>query len=141
MNDVAKYLKEHGIRPSVQRIAIMDYLLTHKTHPTVDEIHSALAPVIPMLSKTTVYNTMRVFAENNAMLWLNIDDKQVHADGDTSHHIHFFCTRCDKIYDIHTDEVPGSEDLYLHQIGEFVVNETHIYYKGICKNCLDKTDY
>ena len=47
-------LQNYGIHPSVQRIAIMDYLLKNHTHPTVDEVYVALCKVIPTLSKTTV---------------------------------------------------------------------------------------
>ena len=32
------YLISYNIKPSVQRIAIMD-LLAHKTHPSIDEIY------------------------------------------------------------------------------------------------------
>ena len=58
-----KYLQGYGIKPSIQRIAIMDYLLTHKTHPSIEEIYLALCDEIPTLSKTTVYNTLKLFAE------------------------------------------------------------------------------
>ena len=50
--DVVKRLQNHNIKPSVQRIAIMNYLIEHRTHPTVDEIYTALSPSIPTLSKT-----------------------------------------------------------------------------------------
>lgn len=53
--DVIERLQSHSIKPSVQRIAIMQYLMDHHTHPTVDEIYTALAPSMPTLSKTTVY--------------------------------------------------------------------------------------
>ena len=48
-NDAYSRLVEHGVKPSVQRLAIMDYLLTHFTHPTVDDIYKALHPIIPTL--------------------------------------------------------------------------------------------
>ena len=38
----------------------MEYLMAHRTHPTVDEIYLALSPSIPTLSKTTVYNTLKL---------------------------------------------------------------------------------
>ena len=41
------YLLSYNIKPSVQRIAIMDYLLAHKTHPCIDEIYMALCDDIP----------------------------------------------------------------------------------------------
>ena len=56
--DVIERLQSHSIKPSVQRIAIMQYLMDYHTHPTVDEIYTALAPGMPTLSKTTLKNTM-----------------------------------------------------------------------------------
>ena len=45
--DVVKRLQNHNIKPSVQRIAIMNYLIEHRTHPTVDEIYTMLDTVFP----------------------------------------------------------------------------------------------
>lgn len=78
------YLISYNIKPSVQRIAIMDYLLAHKTHPSIDEIYLALCKDIPTLSKTTVYNTLKLFVEHGAALMLTIDEKNACFDGDTS---------------------------------------------------------
>ena len=39
-------LQNYGIHPSVQRIAIMDYLLKNHTHPTVDEVYVALCKAV-----------------------------------------------------------------------------------------------
>lgn len=128
---VKKHLIAHGIKPSVQRIAIMQYLLSHKTHPTVDVIYNDLAPSIPTLSKTTVYNTLKLFVEHNASLMLTIDEKTTHFDGDISEHAHFFCLECGCIYDIDMSGIhcscPSSND--------FSVTETHLYFKGFCKQC------
>ena len=73
--DVVKRLQNHNIKPSVQRIAIMTYLMEHRTHPTVDEIYTALAPSIPTLSKTTVYNTLKLLSEQGAAQTLTIDER------------------------------------------------------------------
>ena len=55
-----EYLLSYHIKPSVQRIAIMDYLLNHKTHPCIDEIYTALCKEIPhALLKQRYYNTLK----------------------------------------------------------------------------------
>ena len=64
-------LVERGIRPSVQRIAIMDYLIKHPTHPTIDEVYQSLCENVPTLSRTTVYNTLRMLSEKHACENLN----------------------------------------------------------------------
>lgn len=125
----------YNIKPSVQRIAIMDYLLKHRTHPSADVVYSALSKSIPTLSKTTVYNTLKLLAEQGAALMLTIDENNVCFDGDTSPHSHFLCKKCMKIYDLpissSEQEVSG-----LNSDGH-VITEIHYYFKGICRNCLN----
>lgn len=61
IQDTREYMLQYDIKPSVQRMAIMEYLMKNRVHPTADEIYGALYPMMPTLSKTTVYNTMRHF--------------------------------------------------------------------------------
>ena len=62
--NVYEYLLNYNIKPSVQRLAIMDYLLKHETHPCIDEIYMALSKEIPTLSTTMVYNNLKLFVEH-----------------------------------------------------------------------------
>lgn len=87
--NTGELLRQYGIRPSVQRVAVMDYLLAHRTHPTAEEIYEALAPQIPTLSKTTVYNTLSLLVERGAAAYIAIDPRRARFDGDTSVHGHF----------------------------------------------------
>ena len=48
------YLEKCGIKPSLQRIAIVEYLMENRIHPTADDIYHALCIQVPTLSKTTV---------------------------------------------------------------------------------------
>lgn len=129
-------LTTYGIKPSVQRIAIMDYLMSHRIHPTADEVYLALCDSIPTLSKTTVYNTLKLFVDQRAALMLTIDEKNVHFDGDTSLHSHFLCRRCGRVHDLpYTGKKREARE---SQIEGHSVEEIHHYYKGICKECIDK---
>ena len=123
--DVIKRLQNHNITPSVQRIAIMNYLMEHCTHPTVDEIYTALSPSIPTLSKTTVYNTLKLLSEQGAAQTLTIDERNTCYDADTTPHAHFL--ECNA-------NIKQVEDM---DMGGHEVQEIHYYYKGICKSCLE----
>ena len=130
------YLLSFNVKPSVQRLAIMDYLLTHRTHPSIEEIYLALCDDIPTLSKTTVYNTLKLFVEHGAAQMLTIDERNVCYDGDITLHAHFLCKHCNKIFDL---PAPVEDE----QIGkmkdnDFQVEEQHYYYKGICPSCKEK---
>lgn len=129
-------LRRHGIRPSVQRIAVMDYLLTHRTHPTADEIYGALAPQIPTLSKTTVYNTLSLFVAQGAAAHITIDPRGSRFDGDTSVHGHFLCTECGGLYDVFFDAPP-----VLPRVGGgHKTTQAQIYYKGVCAHCAGRNE-
>lgn len=132
--DIIERLQSHNIKPSVQRIAIMDYLMEHRTHPTVDEIYTALSPSIPTLSRTTVYNTLKLFSEQGVAQTLTIDERNTCYDADTSMHAHLLCRNCGKIYDLACDaNIKKVEEM---DMDGHDIQEIHYYYKGICKQCL-----
>ena len=127
-----QYLSGFGVKPSLQRLAIMEYLMTHRTHPTADEIFNALSPSMPTLSKTTVYNTLKLFAEQGAVLSLDIDPKNTHFDGDITPHAHFYCKSCGAIHDLSV--VEGGRLMQAVPDG-LQVTEVQVYYKGLCRKC------
>ena len=98
--EVYDYLTAHGVKASVQRVAVMQYLLQQMGHPTVDEIYQALVDHIPTLSKTTVYNTLRLLMEHGVVRMLTIDGKNANFDGVTEPHAHFLCHQCGRIFNI-----------------------------------------
>ena len=125
----AEKLMEKGIRPSLTRVMIYDYLLSHRTHPTVDEIYKELSPKAPTLSKTTVYNTVKLLSKEGVIKMLTIEEQQARFDACTDHHGHFLCNECGKVYDFDV-EVPCDA------LPEGFVAETkEIFYTGSCTGC------
>lgn len=131
------YLRKYDIKPSMQRLAIMDYLLDHCcTHPSVVQIYDALSPMMPKLTKATVYQSLRLFVEHRAILMITINEHNVHFDADISPHAHFLCKRCSRIYDLPVP--PGIKYVEPQLLGDHVVSEMYFYYKGTCLECLAK---
>ena len=129
--NIEKFLKENDIKPSYQRIKIYEYLIIKKNHPTVDKIYQELVIGIPTLSKTTVYNTLKLFVDKGIVIIINIEDNETRFDADVTLHGHFKCKKCEKVYDFNIDKT----NLNLEDIKKFKIEETHIYIKGICKKC------
>ena len=121
-----------GIRPSVQRLAVMNYLMENRVHPTVDKIFSDLYPSMPTLSRTTVYNTLKLLHSHGSILMLTIDENCTRYDADTSQHAHFICETCGKVYDL---EFPEIGNVALEE--GFVTSELHLYVKGMCAKCIN----
>lgn len=128
------YLLVHDIKPSQQRIALMNFLLENRIHPTAEEVYSRLSPDMPTLSKTTVHNTLKLFVQKGAAQMLTIDERNVCFDADTTPHAHFLCTQCTSVYDLH--ELKPCLSTIPSKIEGFQVNAVQLYYRGICKSCL-----
>lgn len=135
-NNAYDILTRCGIRPSVQRIAIMDYLLKHPTHPTVEDVYTGLYKDMPTLSRTTVYNTLRLLSEHNAARMITIDEHRVCYDGITKPHVHFYCKKCGSVTDFFEEPIPSVDKEKM--VNGNRVDDIQLYYKGICSCCLNK---
>jgi Fur family peroxide stress response transcriptional regulator len=129
MGAITDFLSTKGIRPSKQRMLIYEYLYKNRYHPTVDDIYKALSTLTPKLSRTTVYNTLKLFVEKGVAMVVNIDEHEARYDADTSAHGHFKCKACGGFFDVHIP-MPDIESLKDFQIDSYQVHLT-----GYCKVC------
>jgi Fe2+ or Zn2+ uptake regulation protein len=132
--EILSKLNGCGVKPSPQRVAIMQFLVTHPVHPTVELIFNSLSPEMPTLSKTTVYNTLKLLSEHGAIQTIVIDEKNIRYDAETFVHAHFQCKRCGKVSDL---EVEGIEELKV-KTNRLDITECQFYYKGLCEECSNK---
>ena len=128
----ADILFSHNIKPSLIRVMIYDFLSGNRTHPTVDEIYTSLHEKAPTLSKTTVYNTLKLFCKAGITKMITIEEQQARFDGCTDTHGHFLCSECGKVFDFDTD-IPS-----LGGLEDFEIATHDVYCSGVCKNCLKK---
>jgi len=125
-------LKKSKIRPSHQRLKILEYLINNQCHPTVDQIFNDLNKDIPTLSKSTVYNTLNSLLEVHLVRVINIEDNETRYDINTKDHGHFKCESCGNIYDFNIDMNGFSTD----ELNGFEINDKSVYFKGTCTGCL-----
>ncbi len=130
IDNIEEHLRNNKVNPSFQRIMIMKYLIDNNNHPTVDMIYQELKGTISTLSKTTVYNTLKLLVENKVVNVLNIEDNELRYDADTRVHGHFKCINCGNILDLNIDISKLDIDL----LSDIEIKEHHIYFKGYC-NC------
>lgn len=134
--DATSYIGSYGIKPSPQRVVIMQYLMDNRSHPSAEEIYSSLAVKYPTLSRTTVYNTLWLFAESGAIDVLTIDRSTARFDYAEKSHGHFLCSKCGKIIDVFLDDMPA---LSLDHSEVARVDQSTIQFKGICRYCDEKS--
>lgn len=130
--DLKEELKIRHINLSHQRLKVLEYLIQNQYHPTVDQIFTELHQEISTLSKTTVYNTLRVLVEAGLVRAINIEDHETRYDINVENHGHFKCESCARIDDFRID----TDSLVFDDLNNFVIKEKNVNFKGICPRCL-----
>ena len=134
IENLKEILIDASIRPTYQRLKILDYLNKNHTHPTVDEIYVSLSPYLPTLSKTTVYNTLNSFVKADIVKEIQIENTEIRYDLKEEPHGHFKCKECGKIFDFSLGEKPiQSKDL-----NGFLIDSENVYFSGTCPDCQEK---
>jgi len=131
---IVKLLESREIQASYHRMKILEYLVKHRTHPTVDNIYSSLAGEIPTLSRTTVYNTLKILVSKKIVSQVTVEENEARYDYSETPHLHFKCRKCGEVYDIFHQ----SELLERQEIDGHLIEEHHLDFKGICRGCIGK---
>ncbi len=132
LKSIADTLTENNIRPSFQRIKVLEYLINNQHHPNVDQIYKDLQSEVPTLSKATIYNTLNLFVKADLVKVLTIEDKETRYDIVTETHGHFKCEECGTIFNFEVD----FDLLAADELAGFKVIDKNVYFKGICLKCL-----
>lgn len=91
-------------RKTPQRMKILEYLRSVRTHPTAEEVYNAVKKEMPSITLATVYRNLNLMADQGQIIRLEIDHEyryDAHSEG----HIHFVCKNTGRIIDIDDDEV------------------------------------
>ncbi|MGS0973056.1 MAG: Fur family transcriptional regulator [Candidatus Izemoplasmataceae bacterium] len=123
--------EEANISPSYTRVRIYEYLERDEHHPTVDEIYKALIDELPTLSKTTVYNTLKLFIEKGVAKQVALESNESRYELVRHEHAHFLCEKCHQLFDVPAMKL----EIDLGKIPGFTVNDQDVQLKGICPNC------
>jgi len=121
---------------SKQRVAIKDFLMTRKDHPTAEVIYYGVRETIPNISLGTVYRNLAQLHEQGEILKLHLEDGFDHFDADTKPHNHFLCQKCGAVMDLtfHSDQEQSIDQL-ANQEFDGQITGHFIYFQGICSNC------
>ncbi len=106
--DDTALLREHGINPSAQRVAVAGYVLHTAEHPSADEVLTRVRKRFLHISRATVYNTLNLFVETGLLRQLVLSEGRVVFDPRTEDHHHFIDDETGEIRDVPWDAVKVS---------------------------------
>ena len=90
--------------------------------------------MIPDLSLGTVYRNLNLFKQQGLVISVATVSGVERFDGNTDPHVHFLCSKCDAVIDLHELTVPQSlTDAAQGSGGK--VESCNLSFTGICQNC------
>jgi Fe2+ or Zn2+ uptake regulation protein len=126
--DIVRLLAECGLNLTAQRVAIAETVLNSRTHPTAEEVFRAVGAVLPVVSRATVYNTLKLLVRQGMLRSISVEEGAVHYDPWLEPHPHFLDTHEHRLMDIPEEEILAFE----HRLDEsrFAVEDVQVLFRG-----------
>ncbi|MCD8103327.1 MAG: transcriptional repressor [Alistipes sp.] len=132
---IREYIATLGIDPSEDYVSVLEYLYTDGRHPTADEVHNALSPENPGMTRTKVHTILEILSKLGAVKVIQIDKYNTHYDGDTTPHGHFICSKCGEVINV---PVTGDVTTVVGLPQGASVSEVQLLCIGECRHCRDR---
>ena len=118
------------MRYSRQRECILKYVKSVRTHPTAEDIWTAVRNEIPNISLGTVYRNLKQLELAGQILTIESTADKLNYDGCVDPHQHFMCSGCNKVFDL----TLSSHLSECEKQGFIVTKENTVLY-GTCPKC------
>ncbi|MGI9385814.1 MAG: iron response transcriptional regulator IrrA [Methyloligellaceae bacterium] len=104
--DICDRLREAGLRPTRQRLALAELLFSQgDRHVTAEMLHEeAVFRKVPV-SLATVYNTLHQFTQAGLLREVAVDRAKTYFDTNITSHHHFFCEHSGELLDIPDNQI------------------------------------
>jgi methylated-DNA-[protein]-cysteine S-methyltransferase len=133
LDQAGELLRARGLRSTPQRRAILAAFQGGPTeHLSADEVYARAAESLPDLSRGTVYATLAEFSELGLLSAFGAPEP-VRYETNTTHHSHFRCRLCLRIFDL----VSGLQNPEAITDSGFSVERVDTRAEGICAECND----
>lgn len=127
-------LEANGQRFTEQRAAVYRYLSASTSHPTADEVFTAVRTEIADISLATVYKALETLVSCGLATKLSFGDGSARYDARTDDHCHARCVRCGTVQDVTAPDMTG----VLPSLGAsegFRVQGYRVEVFGLCPVC------
>ena len=127
MINAISILRDCGVQPTPQRIAVVNFILKTDKHPSADQVLENIKKECPTVSRATVYNTLNLLVKKGLLKTQVLKEGIVVFDPNIQRHHHFIDVESGKIYDIPWDALTISGE---KSLDEFEVSEFQVVLKG-----------
>ena len=118
-----------------KRDAILEFMRQTDAHPSAETVHAGLKATIPDISLGTVYRNLALFKQQGLIQSLGSVQGVERFDGNVEPHVHFICTECGKIQDLHEMQVPQDLSDQASILACAKIRQCQLTFSGACEEC------
>ena len=132
---VESELHRAGLRPTRQRVTILEAVSRERRPLTAQELHTRLSASGRGPGLATVYRTLGALADAGALRTFPVGDGELaYKLCEPGHHHHLICESCGLVVEIPSCEVEGWASGVARRRG-FVVSSHQADIVGLCRDC------
>jgi Fur family transcriptional regulator, ferric uptake regulator len=127
-------LREAGLRPTRQRLTVLEALRGRAGSVTAQDLHAELRGSGEPVGLTTVYRTLSSLADAGFLDTFTRDSEQAFRLCSDAHHHHLVCEVCNRVEEIAAEEV----ERWVSQVADtrgFTVTGHRADIFGVCAAC------
>lgn len=115
-----------------KRNAILSCLRSTDSHPSAEMVFAMLQKEHPDISLATVYRNLAKFKAEGTITSVATVRGIERFDANTQPHVHFVCSECDAVIDLHQISMPRYE---AEDCGGCRIESCALTFTGRCANC------
>lgn len=125
---------EKVCRHTIQKQLVIDTVNQLHTHPSAEEIYTAVLEKAPHISKATVYRNLAHLSEIGEILKIEVPNASDRFDFNTKPHHHMKCTMCGRLSDVSVVSDIDVMDKAKAEDGAKLTGY-QLLFDGVCKSC------
>jgi len=135
--DLKNMLREHELKATSQRLALLKLLDSTREHYDAEEIYLELRQAQKNVSRATVYRSLEALVEQELVSKLDFGDGRMRyerSQGQDEHHDHLICESCGKVIEFFNLEMEAQQ-LSVCEEHDFTPSTHTMHIFGTCSDC------
>jgi Fur family ferric uptake transcriptional regulator len=136
LDEFRRYLREHNLPVTTQRLAVAGVVLGSDRHLSVEEVAREAARRGGAVGTATVYRTLEVLVRSGLVVERDFGEgfRRYEPARDTPHHEHVLCTVCGRVTEFRDERLERMTTLLAEAHGYARQRHRLVIY-GVCAEC------
>lgn len=134
MENYTNMLREHNLKVTPQRLAMLDVICNYG-HINVDTLYEEIKDKFSSISLATIYKNINAMKDSLLLSEVRLPNEKPVYEIIKDEHAHLKCTDCGKVIDIELDINTNKALSEIEKDFKFQIMQKDIILSGICSNC------